>query len=122
MGRPVEYTEERKAEIGNKLLEYIEETEIPIVAEFAYLNDIRRQSLYEHFSDTIKKLIDKKESVLEKMGLKGELNPTIAKFSLAQLGWSDRVENKLTTIDDHGNETGFRFVAPPKKNASPGED
>jgi hypothetical protein len=93
-GRPVEYTEERIKEINDKLNKYIDETDIPIVVEFAYKNDIRRATLYE-ISDlayTIKRLIDKKEANLERMGLQGRINITMAVFSLKQLGWKDKTE------------------------------
>ena len=93
-GRPIEYTEERIKEINDKLNEYIDETDIPIVVEFAYKNDIRRATLYEIpvLSYTIKRLIDKKEANLERMGLQGRINITMAVFSLKQLGWKDKTE------------------------------
>ena len=78
-------------EINRKLIKYINETDIPIVAEFAYQNDIRRTFLYENavLSDTIKKLIDKKEAQLERKALDKEIDKTMAIFSLKQLGWRD---------------------------------
>jgi len=97
VGRPVEYTPERIQEIKDAMERYIQETDIPIVAEFAYLHDIRRQKLYEipELTDTLGKLIDKKESTLEKGGLLGDYNASMAKFSLAQLGWSEKQETKV---------------------------
>jgi len=97
VGRPVEYTPERIQEIKDAMERYTQETDIPIVAEFAYLHDIRRQKLYEipELSDTLGKLIDKKESTLEKGGLLGDYNASMAKFSLAQLGWSEKQETKV---------------------------
>jgi len=88
------YTHEVLDDLNEKLEKYIKETYIPIVAEFAYLNNIRRQALYEHkpLSDTIKKLIYKKEANLERDGLdKSKFTPMHA-FSLKQLGWKDRQE------------------------------
>jgi len=78
--------------IEKKLLAYIESTEIPIIAEFAYINDIRRTSLYEHpyLRDTLKRAIDKKEAQLERKALNNEINTTMAIFSLKQLGWKDK--------------------------------
>jgi hypothetical protein len=118
MGRPVEYTPERIADILSKLTEYMENTEIPILAEFAYMNNIPRQALYEHpeFSDARKEIISKKEAQLERLALTGDINTTMAVFSLKQLGWSDKQERILKTIDDEGNETGFKLVAPPGGN------
>jgi hypothetical protein len=98
VGRPVEYTPERIQEIKEAMERYIDENSVPIVAEFAYLNDIRRQKLYEipELSDTLGKLIDKKEAQLEKGGLSNALNASMAKFSLAQLGWSEKQETKVS--------------------------
>jgi hypothetical protein len=98
VGRPVEYTPERIQEIKDAMERYIQETEVPIVAEFAYLNNIRRAILYEipELSYSVSKLTDKKEAVLEKGGLLGDYNASMAKFSLAQLGWSEKQETKVS--------------------------
>ncbi len=91
VGRPPAYDEKQVEEIKEKLIKYIDETDVPIVAEFAYTNDIPRQALYdyEQFSTLIKKLIDKKEAQLEKLGLFNVINSTMAIFSLKQLGFRD---------------------------------
>ena len=102
IGRPRKYTVKRIKDIIKKINAYIKSEEIPIVAEFAYKNNVRRQALYEYseFSDTIKKLIAKKEANLEKLALVGAINPTMAIFSLKQLGWSDRRDlNIAATIN-----------------------
>jgi len=100
MGRPVKFTPERIQEIIDKMERYIEENDIPIVAEFAYQNDIRRAALYEYpdFSYTLQKLINKKEAQLEKLGLFNVVNASIAKFSLAQLGWSEKQETNIKGV------------------------
>jgi hypothetical protein len=94
VGRPPKYTEPDINEMVRKFTEYIECKDMPIIAEFAYLNDIDRRYLYEkeEFSTLLKKAIAKKESYLEEKGLKGEVNPTMAIFSLKQLGWRDKQE------------------------------
>jgi len=94
MGRPVEWTESRIAWWAAKVKRYTSETDIPIVAEFAYQNGILRQTLYEHegFSDAIKGLIAKKEANLERLALEGTVDKSMAIFSLKQLGWSDKRE------------------------------
>lgn len=99
--RPKKYTKQKLLLIKHKLLKYIKFTDIPIIAEFAYLNNLPRQMLYEHpeLSDTIKKLIDKKESQLEILGLKSEINSTLAIFSLKQLGWRDKHETDVYNYD-----------------------
>ena len=94
VGRPPKLQEHDIEEIKLKLKQYIDETDIPIIAEFAYLNDVDRRYLYERqeFSTLLKKCVDKKESVLEKGTLTGTLNPAMAIFSLKQLGWRDKQE------------------------------
>lgn len=97
-GRPKEYTPERIAEIIGQLNKYINDTECPIIADFAYKHDIRRQTLYDfkEFSDALRKMIDKKESALLYNGLSGEYNSQIVKLALAQLGYTDKNETKHT--------------------------
>ena len=93
-GRPVEYTPERIQEIAKAMEVYINNVEIPSVAEFAYLNNIRRTAIYEleELSDIVDRLIAKKEFTLERKGLNEEVNVGMAKFSLAQLGWREKQE------------------------------
>ena len=101
-GRPVKYTDDYVEMINDKLRIYTDITNIPIVVEFCYQNDIRKQRLYEdeRFSDSLKRLLEKKESDLERKGLDG--NNTMSIFSLKQLGWTDTPEeikdlpNKIT--------------------------
>lgn len=83
--------QEKYKNIKDKLDQYIKETEIPIISEFAYLNNYSRQYLYtiEEIQDSIKRLISKKEAQLEKLALTGKINHTMAIFSLKQLGWKD---------------------------------
>ena len=98
VGHPIEYTPERIQQLKDDMEKYVDEHSIPIVAEFAYLQRIRRQKLYEipELADTLERLINKKESQLEKGGLSNVLNASMAKFSLAQLGWSEKQETKVT--------------------------
>jgi len=99
------YTVEAQKKIVAKIEKYIKETDIPIVAEFAYLNEKRRQTLYDHplLSDAIKKLIEKKEFALERQGLENKVNTGMAIFSLKQLGWTDKQE-VANTIEFNGKE------------------
>jgi len=101
-GRPIKYTEEVIEDIRLNMEAYIEMTDIPIVEEFAYSTGVRKQRLYEFasdsdkFSDSIKRLIEKKIAQLERRGLADTINTTMAIFSLKQLGWSDKQEIKQT--------------------------
>lgn len=89
MARPREWD---RAELLDELLQYIENTAIPIVAEFAYTRGVRRDYLYDmpELTNALKACIEKKESALERKALAGDVNVTMAIFSLKQLGWSDR--------------------------------
>ncbi len=77
---------------------YIETTEMPIIAEFSYQNNVRRETLYSIKDDRVKTLlkrpIEKKETYLEKEALKGNINQAMAIFSLKQCTWREKVETK----------------------------
>jgi hypothetical protein len=98
-GRPTEYTAAVIADILDRLDRYIAHTAYPIVADFAYKNNIPRQALYEHpeFSDTLKSLSDKKENYLERRMISGI--PGVAAgciFALKNMGWRDKQELEHT--------------------------
>ena len=101
---------EKVLEICEAIKAYTDNVTVPIISEFCYKNDIRKQRLYEddRFSDSIKRLIEKKEANLEKLALAGKVNTTMAIFSLKQLGWTDKQEishsGEVTIIDDIPNE------------------
>ena len=99
MARPRSRTQAQDVQLFKKFEKYINDTTIPIIAEFAYKNDIERQYLYDNkmFSTLLKKCIAKKEANLEKGALTGKLNPSMAIFSLKQLGWKDRQETEGNT-------------------------
>ena len=107
-GRPKNYTDEQVEQIRQSMQEYINQTPIPILAEFAYLHNIPRYTLYDYdeFSTLIKRMIDKKEAQLERKCLNGEIDKTMAIFSLKQLGWKDKMETEhsgnlgISIIDD----------------------
>ena len=98
MARPKEYTGDKLREIVEDLDKYIEETPIPIIAEFAYTRDIRRATLYEipELAYSIKRAAEKKEAQLEKLALANKINTTFAIFSLKQLGWKDKTEHEIS--------------------------
>lgn len=72
---------------------YIEETDIPIIAEFATNQKVVREHLYDmpELSTLLKRCTQKKEANLEKRALNGDVNTSMAIFSLKQLGWSDKM-------------------------------
>jgi hypothetical protein len=108
-GRPRNYTDKEVSILVNALEEYIEKTDIPILVEFAYINDISRDDLYNYkeFCALRKKAIDKKEAQLERKGLNNEIDKTLAIFSLKQLGWSDKKEL------EHSGSVEYKIKPPP---------
>jgi hypothetical protein len=91
MARPREWD---RAELLAALQQYVEDTEIPILAEFAHNHGVLRQKLYEmdELRDAIKACAEKKEWALEAKALSGKVNCSMAIFSLKQLGWKDTHE------------------------------
>ena len=89
IGRPPKLTTDEVQRLQDELNTYINTNDVPILAEFAYQNSIRREDLYNYneFETLRKKAIDKKESNLERLSLEGKINPAVAIFSLKQLGW-----------------------------------
>ena len=100
----------------NDVDEYIQSANPPIVAEYAIMHGITRQYLYElakkeegegdsRLSDTIKKIVDSKAIMLERNGLLGKYQPTMAIFSLKQLGWKDKPD-----IEDDDTDMVKQFL------------
>ena len=95
MARPKKYTKKLcQEEIIPKMEKYTDENAVPILAEFCYMNNYRRAMMYEQpaLSYALKRMTAKKEAQLEKGALSGNLNPSMAIFSLKQLGWKDKQE------------------------------
>lgn len=99
MARPRSRTQAQDEQLFKKFEKYINDTTLPIIAEFAYMNEIDRNYLYDNaiFSTLLKRCIAKKEANLEKGALTGKLNPSMAIFSLKQIGWKDRQETEGNT-------------------------
>lgn len=76
--------------------EYADTTDFPILKELCYLKNynydtvMKYQKQNEDIKAAVKRLLYKKEAYLEREGLKGTINPTMAVFSLKQLGWRDK--------------------------------
>ena len=114
MARPI--SEKYKTEFVLKQMnDYIDNTELPIFKEVCYLNNWDTARIYqlgnEHkeILDTIKKLSNKKEAELERGGLTGKYNSTMAVFSLKQLGWKDRQEVEAS-VNKESNSIKVEFV------------
>lgn len=105
--------------------DYIANADPPILAEYAHMHGITRQYLYEladreksngnsKISDTIKKISEAKEIILERKGLSGDYNATMSVFSLKQLGWKDRQE----IVDETALAKLDQILEETKQNAS----
>lgn len=80
----------------------VKQKEVPILKEvfvkkgwdYLYVTQILNGRLLEAKDDrldiSIKNLTNAKEYMLERLGLKGKINATMAVFSLKQLGWRDQ--------------------------------
>ena len=98
------------------IIDYTKRTEYPILRGLCYLKHynydyvMQLQRADEELSQSIKELLYKKESYLEREGIKGNLAQTMAVFTLKQLGWRDNIEvkaentNRITIINDLENE------------------
>lgn len=106
-GRPRKYTPNQYESLAKAFEEYIEDERnvIPIVAEFCSKQKIIKQTLYDHpeyFSTLLKRCIEKKEARLERLCLQNKINPSMAIFSLKQLGWTDKQEFLTPPGEDNG--------------------
>lgn len=107
MGRPPKVNID---DLINDADDYIKKADPPIVNEYAHLHNITGNYLY-HLADkleakgepelkhTIKKIAEAKAVTLEKKALKGRYNASMAIFSLKQLGWKDKQEEKSDDDD-----------------------
>jgi len=111
-GRPPIYTQDFLDDLAVKFEKYIEETELPIIAEFSYKNNIDRNVLYDNdeFSALLKKCIAKKEAQLERNTIGGKYNPAMAIFSLKQIGWTDKKEITVSTDEEVKAKLGAVFA------------
>lgn len=113
MARPKKYNQDEMIEIIDT---YTEAEDIPILKEVCQLNRWNHKYIYEladkneKLSESIKMLIYKKEVSLEKLGLMGIVNSTMAIFSLKQLGWTDKQETQHTTVGADGKPKGLEII------------
>lgn len=107
-------TEEQRQKVGDKRKNLFEV--LPSVAGLAIYLNIARSTLQaweksnNEFSGTLERLKAVQEVLLVNGGLRGDLNPTIAKLMLANHGYTDKQDIKLSVnplsdlIDEIGNE------------------
>lgn len=104
------------AEVEKYLAECKEKQLIPVVKDFCLSRDMcydyimqlrqepkdgseteQQRSDRESISQSINKIVQIKEVMLEREGLNGNYNSSMAIFALKQLGWTDRIQTQNDT-------------------------
>ena len=105
-GRPTKKPKDICAEVDKYLKKVEKEDELASIAGFCKFLDITKQTVYNwgaqdaKFLDYLKKIEREQEFSLIKNGLSKKFDSSITKLMLARLGYSDKIENKLTG-DEH---------------------
>ncbi|MDD4001040.1 MAG: hypothetical protein PHX62_09165 [Bacilli bacterium] len=102
------------------LEDYTNNTDIPILKEVCYQNYWNADYVLElgrkddEISRAIKRLLDKKETQLERKGLNKEIDKTVAIFSLKQLGWKDKQE--ISFGEEQADEISIKIIKSTKED------
>ncbi len=120
--RPTKYTPELLEKAEKYLTDYKESGDvIPSIEGLSEYLDISRTCVYtwkeqkdkKDFSYILGKILAKQARVLINEGLKGEFNAAIAKLALGKHGYSDKVEQDVTS---GGKEISNNFIIQPVTN------
>ena len=106
-GRPTKYSKAMQEKADAYLNgAYIERGDgVPSVAGLARFLGVTRSTMYEwrdahcQFSDTLGEIDEEQHRVALGKGIMGEYNSTICKLVLANHGYSERVDQQLTSPD-----------------------
>lgn len=99
---------------------YTNDTDIPILKEVCYQNYLNYDTIMKYqrtdelLMQSIKRLLYKKESQLERKGLNKEIDRTVAIFSLKQLGWKDRQE--ISFGEEQADEIDIKIIRTNKED------
>ena len=99
---------------------YTNDTDIPILKEVCYQNYLNYDTIMKYqrtdelLMQSIKRLLNKKESQLERKGLNKEIDRTVAIFSLKQLGWKDRQE--ISFGEEQADEIDIKIIRTNKED------
>jgi hypothetical protein len=101
-GPKPKYTKKVIKELKANIDAYTITEDIPILKEICFRLHVPSKHVYDfpELSDSIKRLIDKKEAMLERKALEGKVDKTMAIFSLKQLGWKDRQDISFDSGDE----------------------
>jgi hypothetical protein len=100
-GRPPKYTQPIRRKLLREFEQYVTETPMPIIAEFAFQRGIPKQTFYDwpEFSNLLKVAVEKKEAYLERGMVHKQLDTSASIFSLKQIGWRDKHEIESTSTE-----------------------
>lgn len=106
MARPQKVTDKQLIKGAKEYLDWCKEKDtFPIIKEFAlrmgisYNRLVERCQESEELSNAIKAIGDTKQIVLERGAMTGKYHPSMAIFSLKQMGWRDKPD-----ADEIGNK------------------
>lgn len=109
MARPQKVSDRQLIKGADEYLrECKEKNTFPIIKEFAIRMGISYNRLCERgyeneeLSNAIKRIHDTKEIVLERGAMTGQFQPSMAIFSLKQMGWRDKFEEKEESDEESG--------------------
>lgn len=114
MARPSKYTQQFIDKTKEYLLNYKEHNQVvPSIAGLSNYLGIARSTLYDHaekhkqFRDILDEVKKTQELELFNGALTGKLNPVISKLMLTKHGYSDKVEQDVTTSEKPSIEISF---------------
>lgn len=116
-GRPTDYSQETLVKTKDYFDNYEKYGDVmPSIAGLAIFLGTSRDTLYDwakqeekkEFSDMLREILTKQESVLFNKGLKGEFNSNITKLALTKHGYTDKSD--LTSGDKPLNTLLVQFV------------
>lgn len=121
-GRPSKYNDEIQTLADRYIFEYQSQDDvIPSAAGLCVWLGISRPTLHEWdkkypaFSNTLDAIRSLQEKAALNKGLTGEFNSTIVKLVLANHGYSDKLQQDVTSSDGSMSPTRIELVAPSEK-------
>ena len=118
-GRPTKLTDELLAKAEDYVANYESYGDpVPTVVGLALEIGVSRSTCYlwaqedERFSDIFTRVEETQERGLVRGGLEGKYNPAITKMMLTKHGYSDKVEQDLTSSDGSMSPTRIEITAP----------
>ena len=122
MGRPTKYNEDVQAKADEYVDNFSEYNKVPSqegLAEYLGISDktlYNWRDVHKDFLHTLERCKRKQAIELLDKGLTNEFNPTIVKLMLHNHGYSDKVEQDVTSSDGSMKPTVIELVAKDDKD------